>query len=347
MTASSTNAGGIPAESIVSVPGNLLLMGEYAVLEEGGLGVTIAVDRRITALLSTSPRLTLSGSWGSQRVVWPGEVGDTLLDCIVRSAAHVLQVQPELLCDLPLSVVVDSTPFYGKGGDKSGFGSSAAVAAALSHAILLGVDAYFAPAKGFPSPGGSLLDRTFTAALNGHRAFQGGRGSGYDVAASVYGGIGQFTGGVRPAFRRVHIEWLPEMAVVAGRSPVKTPGAVGRYLEWRRSHALEADEFLQESNRCVKGFLDSKSWGDARAWFEASRELGLSIGEETGVPAEIELPAELVGFPAKALGAGNEIAIVFAPDSDFGNLPDGLLHPFKVSEQGVASGVGRGDSNGR
>lgn len=74
---------------------------------------------------------------------------------------------------------------------------------------------------------------------------------------------------------------------------MKTPGAVGRYREWRQSHGDEADEFLRESNRCVEGFLDSKSWGDARAWLKASSELGRSIGEKIGVPAEIELPAEL------------------------------------------------------
>jgi phosphomevalonate kinase len=318
----------------VSVPANLLLLGEYAVLEEGGLGVTIAAEPRVVALIYPADELVISGSWGSQRIDWPNSDGRTLFDCVLRAAAARLGGSVGGMSRLPLRVEIDSSAFYGHEGAKSGFGSSAAVAAALTYTLLAAA-----------APEEDLLTRTFTTALEAHRAFQDGRGSGYDVAASVFGGIGRFVGGRMPRFRQVDPEWLPTMAVFRGKSPVKTPGAVEKYGQWRAANRDEAEGFLAESNRCVDGFLASADWEEAKGWFEAARELGLSLGEKIGVHADLEIPPGFAGAPVKALGAGNEIGLVFLHEG--GGARD--CRPVEIASVGVVrEGIlGSGNHDGR
>src|SRR4030042_1902847 len=45
-----------------SVPANLLLLGEYAVLEEGGLGLAVAAEPRVRVRFERRPRAGLAGA---------------------------------------------------------------------------------------------------------------------------------------------------------------------------------------------------------------------------------------------------------------------------------------------
>ena len=47
----------------LTVPGNLLLAGEYAVLEEGGLGAALAVEPRLTVTVFPAERWEIVGRW--------------------------------------------------------------------------------------------------------------------------------------------------------------------------------------------------------------------------------------------------------------------------------------------
>ena len=61
------------------VTGNLLVLGEYAVLEPGGLGVTLAVDRYLTVTIEPADRFAIESRWGSAVHTWSGEdSGDDL-----------------------------------------------------------------------------------------------------------------------------------------------------------------------------------------------------------------------------------------------------------------------------
>ena len=46
---------------VLSAPANLLLLGEYAVLEEGGLGLALAVERRARITVEPSDGLEVLG----------------------------------------------------------------------------------------------------------------------------------------------------------------------------------------------------------------------------------------------------------------------------------------------
>ena len=140
---------------VATAPGKVVLSGEYAVLD-GAPAICMAVDRRATATVGDSPD-------GRCRVATPGREfsnGEKF-----RIVEAVCGSRPELTIEL-------DTRAFAEDGTKLGIGSSAALTAALVAA--LGGDYY-------------------ADALAAHRRLQGGSGSGVDVAASVHGGLIEYS----------------------------------------------------------------------------------------------------------------------------------------------------------
>lgn len=168
-----------------SAPGKLFLIGEYAVLE-GAPSVLTAVNRRARVTLYaasgdhwyfSAPNLEIDNlALGAD-----GQPGPDL-DAAVRDRLRVFEAVRATVAGYldtplpPLEVHIDTADFA-RDGYKLGLGSSGAVAAALTRALLAWADIHPEPAE---------LARLAIAA---HRAAQGGTGSGGDVATSVYGGI--------------------------------------------------------------------------------------------------------------------------------------------------------------
>jgi phosphomevalonate kinase len=302
-----------------SVPGNLLLAGEYAVLEPGGLGITVAVERRVRIRVRQAHDLEIVGSWGGEAVRWRREGRDPspLFDAVVREVARVASL-PDI------AVAVDSSAFFAAPDRKIGYGSSAAVAVGVAAALLRGT-----------SPALPAEEIVFRAALAAHRAFQGGRGSGYDVATSLYGGTGVFKGGESPVWRPEPIVWLRGASVFRGVHSVATSGATARYREWTRRDPAAARRFLEESAGGVHALLAAPDAVSAASALAGLRDLGLRLGEAIGVSAAIEPPPELrqAGGVWKALGAGNEIGI-FLPDGRAG--PVSGAEPLVLASEGLA-----------
>jgi phosphomevalonate kinase len=168
-----------------SAPGKVIVSGEYAVLD-GAPAVVMALDRRARVSVSAG-----SGDW--HRVSAPGLFEGKIEFCFddagemsrlgagksrvpfidLSLVEHVLKAVGVREAG-PLELELDTRPFFDeKTGLKLGFGSSAALAVALTSALM---------------PGGqsAAIGRT---ALAAHRAWQGGCGSGVDIAAAVHGGI--------------------------------------------------------------------------------------------------------------------------------------------------------------
>jgi len=163
-----------------SAPGKLVLAGEYAVLD-GAPALALALDRRAKVGIApaggalnvvTAPGYCdLPGTFAidAEGLSWrSGGTPYALFERLWREA----DVQPAA----PLAVVLDTTEFHDpRSGRKIGIGSSAAVSAALATAL-----AAFGGAN------------AATVAQRAHHDFQGGAGSGVDVAASLAGGIIEF-----------------------------------------------------------------------------------------------------------------------------------------------------------
>ncbi|MFP4637954.1 MAG: hypothetical protein ACLFM6_05880 [Spirochaetaceae bacterium] len=257
------------------VPGNLLLFGEYTVLEEGGLGLACAVAPHVELQYIPARHLSVEGRLGRAGMRWrPHErqEGSGVLSGACNYLAGRLTERGVEVEELRGKLIVDSSAFLSPSGTKRGFGSSAAAVVAVCASLcdLAGI---------------TDERERFTLALEAHRAGQNGRGSGYDVAASYFGGIGLFRGGQRPEYRRTRLPWLRALSVQETGTPTSTPDAVARYEEWKSTHDSEAREIHRRSNELVSSLVRTNRWERARELALELQELGRRIGERIGVPA--------------------------------------------------------------
>jgi phosphomevalonate kinase len=161
-----------------SAPGKFVLSGEYAVLD-GAPAICVAVDCRavvrieahdgpchtVTAPGFSATRGRFTAEAGGLRWLADGE--DFFLFETTWNASSPKVAESSLL------ITLDTTAFReAGGGSKLGLGSSAALTAALATAL--------------QSVGGAGAHEAAHAA---HRLFQGGSGSGVDIACSIAGGV--------------------------------------------------------------------------------------------------------------------------------------------------------------
>jgi phosphomevalonate kinase len=290
---------------MLSVPGNLLLLGEYAVLEEGGLGLAMAIERRASISVEPARDLSIIGTWPGAHVSWTPDQASAspLISAVVET------VRAWLVAETPsgrfpgASIRVDTSRFFRADGRKSGLGSSAAVAVGLVCALLHAAGRRVTP-----------REELAQLAVRAHRKAQGGAGSGYDAMCSYHGGLGLFHGGAAPTWEPRLLAWEPEVALFAGPEPVGSSGAASRYRAWKARDPGSAAAFLEESNIRVLEFIRAPSATAAVSKLEACRKLGIRVGEAIGVPARIEAPAGLDPRTCKAVGAGCELgACLLAP----------------------------------
>ena len=162
---------------LASAPGKAVLSGEYAVLD-GAPAVVMAVNRRATVQVEPSEEehhtvvapgfSSTIGRFRLERsgVDWiAGGEDYALFEAILTAGGIRLPERCHFTLDTQAFVDADS-------GDKLGLGSSAALSAALAFAM---------------SEYDEQHSHPMVAAAGGHRAFQGGSGSGADVAASLAG----------------------------------------------------------------------------------------------------------------------------------------------------------------
>ena len=289
----------------LSVPGNLLMFGEYAVLEQGGLGLACAIAPHVQAYVQESRGFSVEGRIGARGFSWkPGDDRDPgeLLSSVASFLETWLEVRGYDIRELGIHPVIDSSEFVTESGEKRGFGSSAAATVALCAVVC--------EAAGIREP-----DTVLEAAVGAHRSAQGGRGSAYDVAASFHGGIGLFRGGEEPEWEPVSLPWLPELSLLETGSPASSAQAVSRYTAWKMSHREEALEFLSRSNRLVSRLAREESWERARPLVEELAEHGIALGQSIGVPARVEGKGQAAraakNGPCKAVGAGAELVLCF------------------------------------
>lgn len=210
-----------------SAPGKLFLMGEYAVLE-GAPALLTAVDRRARVTLTPAedghwtidaPNLGVHKQSLGVDGSLPVDADETLARHLaVYDAVRAIVVE-NLDAPLPTLAVHIDTAEFAQDGYKLGLGSSAAVAAALTQALLAAVDIH-------PD-----LETLAGLAIAAHRRAQNGTGSGGDVAVSVFGGVISYTRDTAPR----PLVWptgLTGMAVVTGEG-ASTPDLVGRVYQYR------------------------------------------------------------------------------------------------------------------
>jgi mevalonate kinase len=298
-----------PAAPWISAPGKVFLAGEYAVLA-GHPAVVAAVNRRARG-----------------RFVAHAEPATPLIAEALRAVReHLAPLGIEPPPGAPLidsSALSDEGQPAGRGtidgprGRKLGIGSSAAAAAVAVGTLL--------EAAGRDGEADRFL--TFTLADRAHRAAQGGRGSGGDVAAAVFGGVISFQ---RPGASEPVIQPLDpvpgELVLFSAGPPSATVEGIrgAEALAGRnpnRYHCL-----MREIGAAADGLLRAWQAGDRPAVVQAIRASGLALD---ALARNAELPiwtepvraaatlAQELGGAAKPSGAGGgDVGLAFFADAD-------------------------------
>ncbi|MDF2790041.1 MAG: phosphomevalonate kinase, partial [Neobacillus sp.] len=171
----------------VTVPGKLVIAGEYAVLEPNQQAIVMAINRYITATIEPSGQNMLSlPQLGLDHITWEESgnkvqfsVTDPRLQFVQNSIAIVNQFLLENSITLQsFHLTIKSGLDDPETGRKYGLGSSAAVVVAAISAILS-----LHSVEKFPP----TLDQVFKLAAIAHLKTQK-NGSGADIAASTFGG---------------------------------------------------------------------------------------------------------------------------------------------------------------
>jgi phosphomevalonate kinase len=148
-----------------------------------------------------------------------------------------------------------------------------------------------------------------------HRRFQGGSGSGIDVAAALAGGTVRFAlaGDGRAVSDSVRLpEGVGFACVFAGRS-ASTPGLVGKYRQWTASGSARTAELRQRMIDVANGGCVAAHERDGAAFVAAIDDYGrclADLGHEIGADlvtlphARIGRLAEKFGLAYKVSGAG-------------------------------------------
>jgi phosphomevalonate kinase len=293
---------------LASAPGKLILSGEYAVLD-GAPAICAAIDRRahVTLSVNAEDHHTVSAPGFSNQqgrfresdgeLEWLTAGDDfTLLDDVWRAANARVSGG--------LSLVLDTSEFLDAGsGIKLGVGSSAALAVALAAAL-----------AELAGPGADVANIAFAA----HRRFQGGHGSGADVACSITGGLIEYTVGEANSPR---LSWPDGLACAVLWSGVAADTG-GKLAHFEKREPLPSRTALVHS---ACGMAEVWRAGSAqaildeyRSYLTALREF--SIDHELGIfdagHADLADAADAAGLVYKPCGAGGgDVGVVFADNA--------------------------------
>lgn len=296
-----------PSYHRLTVPGNLLLAGEYAVLVEGGLGLACAVEPRVHVTWHPSDRLKIRARFEDQVILWTPEGADRtpLLDHLWDILAPRIGSQ---LTDLRHMVTLDSTNLAREDGRKSGLGSSAAAVVAATAAL------WYLATRVPPS-----LDDVFQTALAAHRLAQDARGSGYDLACSTHGGVGLFTGGKAPTWTPLPRSRPPAFTLMSAPRPVSTKQAIARWDQWKEACPDAWARYLDQSQTIVSSLALSQDRLSFEAALTQAATLGQNLGQDLGVWDPVNdtfMATQKKTGLCKALGAGNELLAQWKDESE-------------------------------
>lgn len=302
--------------SVRSAPGKVVLCGEYAVLD-GAPAIVMAVDRRARVRLSRA-----DGDW--HRLSAPG-LGEREIEFSIDNAGAIIRrdrATTSARVDLslvgcvfksvgrcpagPLHLELDTRAFFDEAkGVKLGLGSSAALAVALTAALMHG--------KGHPRG-------IAGAALAAHRAWQNGRGSGVDVAAAVHGGILAYR--AMPDAATEVLRWpegLRHALLWSGR-PASTHDRIEAFRRSVRRHGKAA-----RLGQAAEEMLDTWRGGDARNVLDGLSDY-VQVLEASDVDRDLGIfdagHRELAGMTGKQVvykpcgAGGGDIGIALAMKED-------------------------------
>lgn len=298
-----------------------MVWGEYAVLA-GAPALVMAVDRLAEVSVSSAESLTVSAAGfkaetlSQAQLSWSNTPVAQMCERIFKTLGY--PHYPEFL-----AIAQHTEPFF-QDGLKLGLGSSAALCVALYRAITTHLS----------------HEATLAEAMQIHRQFQGGSGSGLDVAASWHGGLIRFQDGQAKA-----AHWPDNLAfkvIFTGQSASTHSHIVG-FSKWRATANTEAlDRLIDHTSSLDQDFSLRNLNNYVNALVELDRAAGLNIF--TPQHQWLRSKASECGVIYKPCGAGGgDIGIVVTEkDNDRTPVPltrfiDAVAQKFTVLDLGIAS----------
>ncbi len=275
----------------VSAPGKLMLAGEYVVVERGVAALAVAVDRRMHVEIVPEARRT----W----LVTSPALG--LRDAPLKSVPVLAEVVARIP-NIPPGGRITISSELGEGPNKPGLGGSAALCAAAF--------------MGLWKASGATGQPDLELAIAAHRAAQGGRGSGYDVATALQGGVALFHP-ARPgiAARVERLKWpvgLHAAVFRTGRG-ADTAEQLARMQTWRdeddESYEACIEPLAAETEAFISAFLGNDIGRILDTASQVQEELATmdrigELGILAGGQAQLLGAIEDAGAIARTSGAG-------------------------------------------
>jgi phosphomevalonate kinase len=295
---------------VASAPGKIVVSGEYAVLV-GAPALVAAVDRRTVCTLTEAR----SGGWRFATHGFAPDVAHPLPELL--SSASLSPSDPARLCafvlrhleivgataaDLPQHLLIDIDSRAGfAGGVKLGVGTSASVCVAFAAALLKAL--------------GRAVD-VFALAYAAHRAAQGGRGSGIDVAGACRGGLVRYTTRPAPSAARVAMPAVAFVAIATGAA-ADTGRHIASFDEWRGGGTPPAlAALIAASARVADAVTEPRAFvRELRAYSATLRSFddAASLGIYSAAHRTLADLAEGYGVVYKPCGAGGgDLGAAFA-----------------------------------
>ena len=271
---------------VASAPGKLMIAGEYAVADRASPALAVAVDRRVRVRVEPG-----DGEW----VVSSSDVG------LRRAEAKMVPAVAAAVARVGSArrggghIVIESD--LGSGPNKPGLGASAAITVATLGALRA--------AAGDPAP-------SVREVVACHRESQGGRGSGYDVATALVGGVVVYEPRGRKA-RRIHWPRGLHAAVLHTGRGASTTAHLGRLAAARSAMPDDYREVVEGLALRAQAVVEAFEAGDVAGVLVGSEKLewaladldavcGIGIGQ--GGQRELRETIEGAGAVARTSGAG-------------------------------------------
>ena len=296
-----------------SAPGSLMLLGEHAVLH-GRRALVCAINRRITVRLFPleQDEVRIASDLGSYESPLQDLMDHPALRFVIQAIRQHADQLPsgfKLKIDSEFSADI-------------GFGSSAAVTVAVHAAILAWL-------LGEP-PEPEML---FSQSLGTVHAVQG-RGSGADLAASVFGGIVDYT--TAPTFQPVAL-CIPLTAVYCGyKTP--TPEVILKVEQLRADHPQKYERIFAEMGAGAANAMECLCNHDLPGFGnilnhnqQLMNEMGVNTPELQEIVEALQAAPDVFG--AKISGSGLGDCAVGIGVADLNDL-DYPVHHLEISPTG-------------
>lgn len=265
-----------------SAPGKLVLWGEYAVLA-GAPAAVMSINRHASVNISAAQQ-----GWRISAEGFPSIASHTtsnmfvntqtaaMLNCVLQHLGHSHYIEP-------FTLHTDSSGFYHNAA-KLGLGSSAAVCVATYAAVCASLS----------------MPTSMQEAISIHRSFQGGKGSGMDIAASWHGGVIRFQqGAAQPAQWPAELDWLP----IWTRRSASTTQHLDQFSHYRRRATQTSLDTLVDCSNKLFSAITPAAFG---AYVDALKALDqdAQLGIYTATHGALSNVADSEGLIYKPCGAG-------------------------------------------